>query len=95
MVDAVKRSSKIVQVGMQRRSAPMLHKAKKLVDDGLLGRITMVKAKWHWNVAKPLNNSPFPGKVDWDRFLGSAPKRPIRRCDSAIGAYSPTMPAET
>ena len=30
----------------------MLYKAKKLVDDGLLGRITMVKAKWHWNVAK-------------------------------------------
>lgn len=77
MVDAVKKSGKIVQVGMQRRSAPMLYKAKKLVDDGLLGRITMVKAKWHWNVAKPLNNSPFPGKVDWDRFLGSAPKRPM------------------
>lgn len=77
MVDAVKKSGKIVQVGMQRRSAPMLYKAKKLVDDGLLGRITMVKAKWHWNVAKPLDNSPFPGEVDWDRFLGSAPKRPV------------------
>jgi predicted dehydrogenase len=77
MVDAVRKSGKIVQVGMQRRSAPSLHKAKMMVDEGLLGRITMVKAKWHWNVAKPLNNSPFPGKVDWDRFLGSAPKRPI------------------
>jgi predicted dehydrogenase len=77
MVEAVRRSGKVVQVGMQRRSAPSLIKAKKLVDDGILGRITMVKAKWHWNTARPLNNSPFPGKVDWDRFLGPAPKRPM------------------
>ncbi len=77
MVAAVKKSDKIVQVGMQRRSAPMIMKAKQLVDDGMLGRITMVKAQWHWNVAKPLNNSPLTGKVDWDRFLGNAPKRAI------------------
>jgi predicted dehydrogenase len=77
MVEAVKKSGKVVQVGMQRRSAPMIMKAKQLVDDGTLGRITMVKAQWHWNVAKPLNNSPLPGKVDWDRFLGNAPKRPV------------------
>ncbi|MBI5281522.1 MAG: Gfo/Idh/MocA family oxidoreductase [Candidatus Solibacter usitatus] len=77
MVQAVKNSGKIVQVGMQRRSAPSLIKAKQMVDSGLLGRITMVKAKWHWNVARPLNNEPFQGKVDWERFLGSAPKRPM------------------
>lgn len=77
MVEAVRQSNKVVQVGMQRRSAPALIQAKKLVDAGLLGRITMVKAKWHWNTAGPLNNTPFTGKVDWDRFLGSAPKRPM------------------
>jgi predicted dehydrogenase len=77
IVDTVKKSGKIVQVGMQRRSAPSLIKAKKMVDSGMLGRITMVKAKWHWNVARPLNNEPFKGKVDWDRFIGSATKRPM------------------
>ncbi|MGQ9919174.1 MAG: Gfo/Idh/MocA family protein [Bryobacteraceae bacterium] len=77
MVEAVKRSGKVVQAGMQRRSAPALIKAKQMVDDGILGRITMVKAKWHWNTARPLNNSLFPGKVDWVRFLGPAPKRPV------------------
>jgi predicted dehydrogenase len=77
MVDAVKKSGRVVQIGMQRRSAPSLHKARKLVDDGMLGRITMVKAQWHWNTARPLNNSPLPGKVDWERFLGNAPKRPL------------------
>jgi predicted dehydrogenase len=76
-VKAVKASGKIVQVGMQRRSAPSLHDAKKIIDDGKLGRITMVKAQWNWNTSKPLNNSPLEGELHWNRFLGSATKRPV------------------
>ncbi len=77
MIEAVAKSKQVVQIGMQRRSAESIIKAKKLVDDGVLGQITMVKPQWNWNVAKPLNNSPLPGKLDWDRFLGSAPKRAL------------------
>lgn len=77
MVAAVKKSGKVVQVGMQRRSAESIMRAKKIVDDGTLGRITMVKAQWHWNNAKPLNNAPLDGKLHWDRFLGKAPKRAL------------------
>jgi len=64
-------------VGMQRRSAESLMKAKALVDDGVLGQITLVKPQWHWNIAKDLNNSPLPGKLDWERFLGGAKKRAL------------------
>jgi predicted dehydrogenase len=77
IVAAVKQSNKVVQVGMQRRSAPSMFLAKKLVDDGNLGRITMVKAQWNWNVARPIDNSPLPGEIDWDRFLGNSTKRPV------------------
>ncbi|MFN3325030.1 MAG: Gfo/Idh/MocA family protein [Bryobacteraceae bacterium] len=77
MVAAVRKSKQIVQVGMQRRSAASIIKAKKLVDDGVLGRITLVKPQWHWNISKPLDNSPLPGKLDWQRFLGSAKKREL------------------
>ena len=77
MVAAVKASKQIVQVGMQRRSAPAIYKAKKLVDDGVLGRITVVKPQWHWNISKELDNSPLPGKLDWKRFLGTAKQRPV------------------
>jgi len=77
MVEAVRASDRVVQVGMQRRSAPVIHYAKKLIDEGVLGRITMVKPQWHWNTSRPLNNSPLPGKLDWDRFLGPAPKRAL------------------
>jgi predicted dehydrogenase len=77
MVAAVRKSKQVVQIGMQRRSAEAIMRAKKLVDDGVLGRITLVKPQWHWNIAKDLNNSPLPGKLDWDRFLGDAPKRDL------------------
>ncbi len=77
MIKAVRKSKQVVQVGMQRRSAESIHKAKKLVDDGVLGRVTMVKPQWHWNVAKPLDNSPLEGKLDWDAFLGNARKREL------------------
>lgn len=77
MIEAVRKSKQVVQIGMQRRSAESVMKAKKLVDDGVLGRITMVKPQWNWNVAKPLDNSPLPGELDWKRFLGTAPTREL------------------
>jgi predicted dehydrogenase len=77
MIQAVRKSKQVVQIGMQRRSAESIMKAKKLVDDGVLGRVTLVKPQWHWNIAKPLNNSPLEGKLDWARFLGKARKREL------------------
>jgi predicted dehydrogenase len=77
MVDAVRRSKQVVQIGMQRRSAPSMQQAKAIVDSGALGRITLAKPMWNWNVSKPLNNSPLPGKLDWNRFLGAAKERDL------------------
>ena len=67
----------IVQVGHQRRSSLMIHKAEEAIDEGMLGRVALVKAQWNWNIARELDNSALPGKIDWDRFLGTAPKRPV------------------
>jgi predicted dehydrogenase len=77
MIDAVRSSDRIVQVGMQRRSSIAVIRAKRLLDDGVIGKVYQVRPQWDWNVAKPLNNSPLPGKLDWERFLGSAPQRPL------------------
>lgn len=77
MIAAVEKSDRIVQVGMQRRSVPEIIRLKNLVDEGILGWITMVKAQWNWSRSGPLDNSPLPGKLDWDRWLGNAPKRPL------------------
>jgi predicted dehydrogenase len=77
MIKAVRATKQIVQIGMQRRSAPAVIKAKEVLDSGVLGRITMVKPMWNWNVSRPLDNSPLPGKLDWNRFLGSAKERDL------------------
>lgn len=77
MIKAVRESKQIVQIGMQRRSAPSVFRAKRIVDEGILGRITLVKPQWNWNISRPIDNSPLPGKLDWKRFLGSAPNRPL------------------
>jgi len=73
----VRKNDRVVQVGMQRRSADSIMQARKLVDDGVLGRITLAKPQWHWNVSRPLDNSPLPGKLDWKRFLGNARNREL------------------
>jgi len=78
IVNAVRKTKQIVQVGMQRRSAEPIIKAKQLVDSGILGRISMVKPQWNWNIAKELNNSPLEGKLDWQRFLGPAKDRELQ-----------------
>ena len=75
MIQAVRKTTQIVQIGMQRRSAPAVLKAKEVVDSGILGKITLVKPMWNWNVSRPLNNTPLPGTLDWKRFLGPAKDR--------------------
>lgn len=77
MIQAVRKTSQIVQIGMQRRSAPAVIKAKEILDTGILGKITMVKPMWNWNISKALDNSPLPGKLDWKRFLGKAKDRDL------------------
>ena len=77
MIQAVRKTDRIVQIGMQRRSAPAVIEAKRVFDSGILGKVTMAKPMWNWNVSKPLDNSPLPGKLDWKRFLGKAKDRDL------------------
>ncbi|MFH1737578.1 MAG: Gfo/Idh/MocA family oxidoreductase [bacterium] len=71
-VRKVRQTDRIVQIGMQRRSSSMIHKAREVVTSGTLGQVTMVKAEWNWNCAGPLNNEPLQHKVDWERFMWPA-----------------------
>jgi predicted dehydrogenase len=78
MIAAVRKTKQIVQIGMQRRSAPSCIKGKQLIDTGILGKVTMVKPMWNWNIAHELNNTPLPGNLDWKRFLGPARDRELQ-----------------
>jgi predicted dehydrogenase len=79
MVQAVRSTNRIVQIGMQRRSAPSVHAAKKVLDDGELGTVSLVRAHWYWNMPALAKNRPLKGKLDWEGFCGPAGKVDLSR----------------
>ena len=82
MLEAERRTGRILQVGSQCVSSIAYEKARQLVAAGALGQVNLVEG-WtnrnsvmgalHWPIPKDAS----PQTIDWDRFLGSAPKRPF------------------
>ena len=82
IVAAVRKSGRILQVGSQGVSGVHLAKARNLVRDGRLGQVTMVRAAYNRNSASgawlyPIPPDASPTTVNWDQFLGPAPRRPF------------------
>ena len=79
---AKKYSNKIVQVNQWQRSQPHFVDAINYLKTGKLGRIRTCKA-WSyvdWKGAIPkVPDSPVPEGVDYDLWLGPAPKRPFNK----------------
>jgi predicted dehydrogenase len=82
MQKAVKKHNKIVQVGQWQRSQPHFVDAVNYLRTGKLGRIRTCKA-WSyidWKSAVPkVADSPVPDGVDYNMWLGPAPKRPFNK----------------
>jgi predicted dehydrogenase len=80
MANAVKKNNRIVQVGQWQRSQPHFVDAINFVHSGKLGHIRTTKT-WSyldWKGAVPkVPNSPVPQGVDYDMWLGPAPKTPF------------------
>jgi predicted dehydrogenase len=70
-------SDRIVQVGYQQRSWPHFIEARELVTSGKLGRISMVLTSWYQNYLAMKEANIDVAKLDWKRFLGSAPDQPF------------------
>ncbi len=82
MVDAAGKAGKIVQVGQWQRSGPHYRQAIDIVRSGVLGNIRLVKvwAYQGWMEPVPvLPDEPVPEGVDYDFWLGPAPKRPFNK----------------
>lgn len=81
IIKAAKKYGRVVQQGSQMRSSPVTAKAEKLLRDGIIGEIKVARA---WTaetrrVVKPVPDSAPPQGVDYDRWLGPAPKVPFNK----------------
>ena len=74
MRDAVRSTKRICQVGTERRSSVPLGDARKIVVSGQLGDIHMVTSLW-MNYQSDFATRPLEGDLDWNAWLGPAPKR--------------------
>ena len=82
MVKVSKQTGRLVQVGSQSLSMLSTQKARELVQGGQIGTVYSVQASIYrpsavgaWRYPVPPDASP--QTVDWERYLGNAPKRPF------------------
>jgi len=80
MVQAARKYGRIVQMGTQWRSGTHYQDAVRFVQSGKLGKIRLVRCwaclTWVGSIDHPKDCDPPPG-VDYDMWLGPAPKRPF------------------
>ncbi|MCA9265037.1 MAG: Gfo/Idh/MocA family oxidoreductase, partial [Planctomycetales bacterium] len=76
LIEAAERTRKVVQVGTQSRSTPVLRQAIQQLHDGVIGDIKLAKA---WNSQRRANighaePSDPPAGFDYELWVGPAPK---------------------
>ena len=74
-----KKTGKVFQVGSQRASSIVTEKARQIFESGVIGELVLVETfndrqggNGAWQYSIPTDAQA--GTVDWDRFLGNAPK---------------------
>lgn len=80
IVEAARKYKRVVQVGTWQRSNVHFQKAVQAVQNGLIGKVSFVKT-WNYSniypegIGNPADSDP-PAGLDWDMWLGPAPKVP-------------------
>lgn len=82
MVAAVQKNQRILQIGSQRVSSIVYEKARDLYASGALGEVFFIEGYSDRNSASGAWVYPIPPDaneqtIDWNAFLGPAPKRPF------------------
>ena len=79
MVQAMRKHKRIIQMGSQHRSTERMKTALAYIREGHLGKCVVAKA-WESTKQGSIGHPPdglAPKEVDYDMWLGSAPKRPF------------------
>jgi len=80
--EAVSNSNIVFQLGHQGRQQESQIVAKELIEQDVLGKITLIDTNTNrnsdhgaWN--RSIDREGNPQTIDWEKFLGTAPKRPF------------------
>ena len=82
MIQAARKYNRVVQVGTQQRSGPHYQKARQLMQAGHIGAIHSIRSASFRNVYPGFGDPPdaqAPSELDYDMWLGPAPKRPYNK----------------
>jgi predicted dehydrogenase len=80
LVEAARRSGRVVQVGMQSRSNPYIRRAMELLQAGAIGEVLAAKA-WNSQLRKNIGRvkpSEPPASLAYDLWVGPAPMTPYQ-----------------
>ncbi len=82
IVDAVRETGRVLQIGSQWVSDAGYLKAKELVDSGLIGDLVWMQSTYSMNHPDGVwqyyvDEEATPETIDWSRFTGSAPEQPF------------------
>jgi predicted dehydrogenase len=89
MVEAARKYNRVVQVGTQQRSGIHFQKAVAAVEQGMIGKVSFVRT-WNYDnsypqgIGNPPDSEP-PADLDWDMWLGPAPKVPFNTNRFGVG----------
>lgn len=78
MVRVIEASKQVVQTGTQQRSWDHWILGKHIVESGKLGQITFIQTYWYQHPRAGSYPELDLSKLDWKRWLGSAPDQPFK-----------------
>src|SRR6266851_1718035 len=83
MVDVARKTNRVTQVGIHRRSGAFLKEAAEFVQSGGIGQVTVARSyhimnQWPVGIGNPPDSAP-PSAAEWDQWLGPAPKVPYNK----------------
>ena len=78
-IEAARKYDRIVQMGAQRRSAPVLTQGIAKLHEGIIGRVYLAKT-WYTNTRKAnfVKPAEIPDWLDYDLWQGPAPRLPYK-----------------
>ena len=80
LVEAQRKTKRVVQMGTQQRSAPRAIEVIQAIREGLIGKPYQARA-WYANTRGTIGRgkpAPVPGNIDYELWQGPAPRAPYR-----------------